>query len=123
MEGEPRLIVILEDDSGLRSAVERLLRLSGFSTRSFRSAEEMGACDCATSAHCLIVDVHLPGISGPAFYATLRHPRPPAVFVTASDGPGTQREVDSTGNHDLLTKPFLGAVLLDAVGDAMRRGN
>jgi FixJ family two-component response regulator len=122
MEGEPHLIVIFEDDSGLRSAMERLFRLSGFNTRSFRSAEESGATDCASNARCLIVDVQLPGASGPVFYGTLRQPRPPAVFITAYDGPAARREVESTGKHALLTKPFLGATLLGAVNEAMQQG-
>jgi len=120
MDGEPHLIVILEDDSGLRNAIERLCRLSGFRTRSFRSAEELGASDCASSARCLIVDVQLPGASGPAFYGTLRLPRPPAVFITAYDGPATRQAVEAVGDHALLTKPFLGTALLGAVSKAMQ---
>ncbi|PVX60003.1 response regulator [Paraburkholderia unamae] len=123
MDGEPHLIVILEDDSGLRSAIERLFRLSGFKTRSFRSAEELGAADCASSARCLIVDVQLPGTSGPAFYGTLQLPRPPAVFITAYDEPATRRPVEGSGVHALLTKPFLGAALLGAVNEAMQGGD
>ncbi|MCP3711145.1 response regulator [Paraburkholderia sp. CNPSo 3274] len=122
MDGEPHLIVILEDDSGLRRAIERLFRLSGFSTLSFRSAEDSGISDCASSACCLIVDVQLPGASGPAFYGTLRQPRPPAVFITAYDGPATRNALKSTGQHALLIKPFLGAALLGAVDNAMQQG-
>jgi FixJ family two-component response regulator len=121
MDTEAELIVIVEDDSGMRRAIERLFRLSGFDTRSFRSAEESGASACASSARCLVVDVQLPGVSGPDFYGALSMPRPPAVFITAYSGPATRRAVESTGNHALLTKPFLGAALLDAVTDAMQR--
>jgi FixJ family two-component response regulator len=123
MDAEPHLIVILEDDNGLRIAIERLFRLSGYETRSFQSAEESGASDCASSARCLIVDVQLPGASGPVFYGTLRQPRPPAVFITAYDGPAARRAVESTGNHALLTKPFPGAALLGAVNEAMQQGH
>ncbi|PVX86544.1 response regulator [Paraburkholderia unamae] len=122
MDGEPHLIVIIEDDSGLRSAIERLCRLSGFATRSFRSAEELAVSGCASSARCLIVDVQLPGASGPVFYEALRQPRPPAVFITAHDEPATRQAVAMTGQHALLTKPFLGATLLGAVNEAMQRG-
>lgn len=121
MEGEPLSIVILEDDTGLCRALERLFRLSGFVTRSFQSAEASGVSHYAASARCLIVDVQLPGASGPAFYEALQPPRPPVVFITAYDVPATRQAVARTGHHTLLTKPFLGAALLDAVDKAMQR--
>ncbi|CAG9231558.1 Response regulator receiver domain-containing protein [Paraburkholderia tropica] len=120
MNAEPLSIVIIEDDTGLCRAIERLFRHSGFVTRSFQSAEEAGAYDCALAARCLIVDVQLPGTSGPAFYEALQSPRPPVVFITAYDAPVTRQAVARAGQHALLTKPFLGAALLDAVGEATR---
>jgi FixJ family two-component response regulator len=115
MDEKPRLVVVLEDDTGLRRALERLLQLSGFRTRSFRSAEDGNVFDSACAACCLVIDVQLPGMSGPAFYQALRLPRPPVVFMTAFDGIRTRRAVESAGTHALLTKPFLGEVLIDAV--------
>lgn len=120
MNGAPNSIVILEDDTGMCRAIERLLRLSGFVTCSFQSAEEAGAYDCALGALCLVIDVQLPGASGPTFYEALQAPRPPAVFITAYDAPATRQAVAMAGQHTLLTKPFLGAALLDAVGTAIR---
>jgi FixJ family two-component response regulator len=120
MDEKPRLVVVLEDDMGLRRALERLLQLSGFRTRSFRSAEDGNVFDSACAACCLVVDVQLPGMSGPAFYQALRLPRPPVVFMTAFDGIRTRRAVESAGAHALLTKPFLGEVLIDAVCRATR---
>ncbi|MFP6562673.1 response regulator transcription factor [Paraburkholderia sp. B3] len=119
MDDQRQLIVILEDDAGLRRAVERLLRLSGFRTRSFRSAEEASVVECSGAACCLVIDVQLPGMSGPAFYGTLRSPRPPAVFMTAYDGPRTRRAVENTGARTLLIKPFLGEALIDSIGKAI----
>ncbi|CAB3810804.1 Transcriptional regulatory protein TdiR [Paraburkholderia fynbosensis] len=116
----PGLIVILEDDASLRRAVERLLSVAGFDARSFGSAEEPGAVDSASSADCLILDVQLPGLSGLAFYETLRVPRPPAVFITAFDSAATREAVERTGPHAALIKPFLGKALLDAVHNATR---
>lgn len=115
MDEKRQLIVILEDDSGLRRALERLLRLSGFRTRSFRSAEDAEAVESAEEARCLVIDVQLPGISGPAFYGSLHAPRPPAVFMTAYDGARTRRAIESAGARALLTKPFLGEALIDEV--------
>ncbi|MBN3855072.1 response regulator [Paraburkholderia sp. Ac-20340] len=123
MDGELISIVIIEDDAGLCRAMERLFRLSGFVTRSFHSAEDAGMSQYVASAHCLVVDIQLPGASGPAFYGTLHAPRPPIVFITAFDAPATRHAVASAGNHALLAKPFLGAALLKAVDEAMRRND
>ncbi|WP_322032880.1 response regulator [Paraburkholderia sp. J76] len=109
------MIVIVEDDVGLRRALERLLRYSGFRTRSFRSAEDANLFEFASMARCLVIDVQLPGLSGPAFYDTLHAPRPPAVFMTAYDGARPRGAVDSTGAHALLTKPFPGEALVEAI--------
>ncbi|CAB3809613.1 hypothetical protein [Paraburkholderia fynbosensis] len=96
-------------------AVERLQRLSGFHTRPFRSAEDADVFEFASTARCLVIDVNLPGTSEPAFYAMLDLPRPPAVFMTAFNGARTRRAVESAGAHTLLTKPFPGEPLVDAV--------
>lgn len=122
MDEKPNLILILEDDAGLRRAIERLLRLSGYGTRSFRSVEDSGVSQWAATACCLVIDVQLPGLSGPAFYHGLSAPRPPAVFITAYDGVATRNAVESAGGHTLLAKPFLGEALLDAIQQAIRRG-
>jgi FixJ family two-component response regulator len=115
MDEKPQWVVILEDDAGLRRALERLLRLSGFRTRAFRSAEDGNVFESACAACCLVIDVQLPGMSGPAFYRTLSPLRPPVVFMTAFDGTRTRRDLESAGTYVLLTKPFLGEVLIDAV--------
>ncbi|CAD6552182.1 Transcriptional regulatory protein TdiR [Paraburkholderia hiiakae] len=115
MNVKRQMIVIVEDDAGLRRALERLLRYSGFRTRSFRSAEDANLFEFASTARCLVIDVQLPGISGPAFYDTLHAPRPPAVFMSAYDGARTRGAIVGTGAHALLTKPFPGAALVEAI--------
>ena len=54
-------------------------------------------------------------MSGPAFYDTLHAPRPPAVFMTAHDGARMHGARDSIGAHALLTKPFPGETLVEAI--------
>ncbi|VVD75820.1 Response regulator protein TmoT [Pandoraea iniqua] len=115
-----KLIAILEDDTGMRRAVERLLKLYGFRTRSFAGADDVGLVQCVGSAYCLVADVQLPGTSGPAFFATLPHPRPPVVFVTAYDNDKTRADIGRIGVAELLTKPFLGGDLLAAIERAAR---
>jgi FixJ family two-component response regulator len=121
MDEQRQLIVILEDDAGMRRAVERLLQMSGFRTCSFQAAEESNVQEAAAHAACLVVDVQLPGLSGPAFYGALSPPRPPAIFITAHDEPSTQRAMAQFAQPVLLTKPFLGTALLDAINNVTQR--
>lgn len=120
MTTSKKLIAILEDDTGMRRAVERLLNISGYRTCSFASTEEMGVFESVTIAYCMVVDVELPGASGPAFYEALALPRPPVVFVTAHDSEKTREAVKHAGARELLTKPFLGSDLLGAIDRATR---
>jgi FixJ family two-component response regulator len=116
------LIVIIEDDAGLRRAIERLLRLSkGFDPKPYGSAEASEVQRYSMNARCLIIDVQLPGQSGPSFYSGLPEPRPPVIFISAFDGPATQRALSTVGEHTLIIKPFLRKDLLAALDLAMRR--
>ncbi|VVD75245.1 Response regulator protein TmoT [Pandoraea pneumonica] len=120
MTTSKNLIAILEDDTGMRRAVERLLSISGYRTCSFASTDELGVIESVTIAYCMVVDVELPGTSGPAFYEALAQPRPPVVFVTAHDSEKTRAAVTRVGASELLTKPFLGSDLLGAIERATR---
>ncbi|ALS60374.1 hypothetical protein AT302_11930 [Pandoraea norimbergensis] len=104
----------------MRRAVERLLKLYGFRTRSFAGADDVGLIQCVRSAYCLVADVQLPGTSGPAFFAALPLPRPPVVFVTAYDNAKTRADIQRIGIAEVLTKPFLGSDLLAAIERAAR---
>ncbi|VVD72341.1 Response regulator protein TmoT [Pandoraea aquatica] len=115
-----KIIVILEDDTGMRRAVERLLTISGYRTRAFSSAGEDGVAESIRAAYCVVADVNLPGLSGPAFYQTLPSPRPPVVFVTAYDNEAARAEIRQSGGQELLPKPFLGNDLLSAIERAAR---
>jgi FixJ family two-component response regulator len=120
MDETKQLIVVVEDDAGMRLALQRLLRASGFQTILFESAEALMSATGANGANCLVLDVQLPGASGPALYLQLGHDRPPAVFITAHDGPVTRNEVIGAGGNELLTKPFVAKDLLNAIARAMR---
>ena len=122
MDEIKQLIVIVEDDAGMRRALQRLLRVSGFRTVLFESAEALQSANGASEASCLVLDVQLPGASGPVFYQQLGRGRPPAVFITSHDSPATRSAVLSAGGTEFLTKPFTVRDLLDAISRAMRRG-
>ncbi|MCI3204288.1 MULTISPECIES: response regulator [Pandoraea] len=113
-------VAILEDDEGLRRAIERLLSIAGYPTRAFSNPTDAGIVEAMTRARCLVADIQLPGATGPAFYASLPLPRPPVVFVTAHDTSPLREAVHAIGAHELLKKPFLGSDLLAAVERATR---
>jgi FixJ family two-component response regulator len=122
MNDTRHLIVIVEDDAGMRRALQRLLRVSGFDTLLFDSAEAYAPTKDSRVPHCLVLDVQLPGESGPRFYEQLGHPRPPAVFITSHDNPATRSAVASAGSDELLIKPFIAQDLLSAISRAALRG-
>ncbi|ACD20975.1 response regulator transcription factor [Paraburkholderia phytofirmans] len=110
-----QLIVVVEDDAGMGRALQRLLTVSGFDILVFDSAEAYVGASRMRVPHCLVLDVQLPGVSGPRLYEQLRYPRPPVVFITSHDDPATRNAVASAGGQELLIKPFVARDLLDAI--------
>jgi FixJ family two-component response regulator len=115
MNDTRQLIVVVEDDAGMRRALQRLLRVSGFDTLLYDSAEALLGANDTRVPYCLVLDVRLPGVSGPRCYEQLGSRRPPAVFITSHDSPATRSAVMRAGGHELLTKPFVAKDLLDAI--------
>ncbi|WP_201646439.1 response regulator transcription factor [Paraburkholderia metrosideri] len=117
------LIVVVEDDAGMRRALQRLLRVSGFDTLAFESAEAFASANDARVPDCLVLDVQLSGVSGPRFYEQLGGRRPPAVFITSHDSQATRNAIINAGGLELLTKPFVASDLLEAISRALSRGS
>lgn len=116
------LVVVVDDDAGMLQGLERLLHAGGFRCRGFDSVEALRASGCMPQADCLVLDVHLPGLDGPHFYATWSGPKPPAVFISGHV-PGTARErAMRAGGQAFLAKPFEGKALLESVCAAVEFG-
>ena len=110
-------IVVVEDDSGMSKAIERLLRAAGFQSMSFASAEELLQTQAAESAACLILDIHLPGLSGlelSRLLTTSGHARP-VIFITGQDEASLRDEARRLGCIAYFRKPFEGSALLEAI--------
>ena len=122
MQATQQLVVVVEDDVGMRRALQRLLLAAGYHAQSFESAEALLAADGARAAHCLVLDLQLPGVSGTELYAQLGGGRPPAVFITAQAGSRAREAVARTGCGPLLPKPFGASELLAAIDKAIVRG-
>jgi DNA-binding response OmpR family regulator len=121
MSGKISRIVVVEDDPSMSQAIERILRAGGFAAQMFDSAEAALESGKAPTADCLVLDIHLPGISGLEFYRQLAHRgnQPPAIVITARDDPAVREEVKQLAASHYLHKPFSGRALLDAVGEAI----
>ena len=119
------IIAIIEDDSSFRRALERLVRASGFEAHGFASAEEFLGSAAPGSHACLILDIHLPGMSGldllDHLIASCR-PRP-AVLITGKDQNDLRDRASFIPNSVYLPKPFLSTLLLHAVRSQVKRGD
>jgi FixJ family two-component response regulator len=121
--GQP-LVAVVDDNAALREAVESLLRSLGFAARGFESAEAFLGAGAGACTDCLILDVRLPGMSGPALHRRLRAAgdRVPVIFISAREAGGeTAARALQEGAIAFLRKPFPDADLLDALRRALAR--
>src|SRR5687767_5524298 len=111
-------LAIIDDDEGVRQAVTRLLRSLGHDVYVFGSAEDFEAK--AVAVDCLIVDVRLPGLSGPELRERLSSGSTPTpvVLITGDSGSKT-RNTSTTIASPCVTKPFDAATLMSAIAHAV----
>lgn len=116
------LITVVDDDESVRESLPDLIREFGFAANAFSSAEEFLESDSLKATKCLILDISMPGMSGPDLQRELQARRQeiPIVFITAhveeTDRPRLLRQ----GAIDCLFKPFSETDLLRAVNAALR---
>jgi FixJ family two-component response regulator len=116
------LVSVVDDDESVRESLPDLLRQFGFAAQAFASAEAFLAAEVASQTRCLILDVAMPGMSGPALQQELLRRRQaiPIVFITGH-GDGTVRpRLLARGAVECLSKPFSEAALLAALNAALR---
>lgn len=116
-------VFIVDDDASFRTAVSRLLRAEGHQVRTFSSASEFLGSLPASGPGCVVVDLHMPGLSGLDLQVALaRSASPmPVLFLTGQgDIPSTVQAM-RLGAEDFLTKLSPKAELLDAVKRALAR--
>jgi FixJ family two-component response regulator len=121
---EPALVSIVDDDLSVRESLPDLLRALGYSARAFSSGEEFLASGHVGQTACLIVDVAMPGMSGPELQRELRQRgnETPVVFITALEDETIRARALREGATDCLLKPFNEADLLRALGRALPTG-
>jgi FixJ family two-component response regulator len=116
------LVSVVDDDESVRESLPDLLREFGFAARAFASAEEFLASDCVGHTNCLILDIAMPGMSGPALQLELsrREWAIPIVFITAERDDSIRPRLLQAGAVDCLFKPFSEMALLEALGAAFQ---
>ena len=116
------LVSVVDDDESVRESLPDLLGEFGFAARAFSSAEDFLASDCVDQTRCLILDVAMPGMSGPELQRELKLRRPeiPIVFITAQREDTVRPQVIEQGAIDCLLKPFSDTALLEAINSALR---
>lgn len=109
-----RLVAVVEDDDIARSALGRLLQVGGFETALFDSAESFIASRPTRDCLCLVLDIHLTGMSGIELQRRLRAEgsRLPIVMVTGSRAEVVRESAERTGCLAFLLKPFSGETIL-----------
>jgi FixJ family two-component response regulator len=118
----PPLVSVVDDDESVRESLPDLLRELGFAAQAFSSAEEFLASSYVDQTRCLLLDVAMPGMSGPELQKELklRHQEVPVVFITAHTDEAIRSRVLAQGAVDCLLKPFSEIALLDAINKALR---
>jgi FixJ family two-component response regulator len=116
------LISVVDDDESIRESVPGLLEMFGFAARSFASADEFLASDALADTRCLILDVSMPGTSGPQLQCELsrRKLNIAIIFITGQPDRNLHADLLARGAVACLLKPFsdddLRAALESAVG-------
>jgi FixJ family two-component response regulator len=116
------LVAVIDDDESVRESLPDLLREFGFAVQAFSSAEEFLASNYVCQTRCLILDVAMPGMSGPDLQRELRRSRReiPIVFITAQQDETVRPRLLREGAAECLFKPFSETALLAALNTALR---
>ena len=116
------LVSVVDDDESVRESLPDLIRQFGFAAQAFASAEAFLASDVVTETSCLILDIAMPGMSGPDLQQELRRRRReiPIVFITANGDRTVRPRLLAQGAVECLFKPFSETALLVALQTALR---
>jgi FixJ family two-component response regulator len=118
------LVSVVDDDESVRESLPDLLHELGFASLAFSSAEDFLASEIIGETRCLLLDVAMPGMTGPELQGELtrRHVQVPIVFITAHDDQKERSLLLAHGAVECLIKPFSETELLDAINAALRIG-
>jgi CheY-like chemotaxis protein len=121
MAAQQTVVIVVDENAGFLKGVARLLAHNGIESRTFASAEALIESGSAQTATCLLLDIHLGGISGIELQRRLAASgsKCPVIFMTANDDEATRNDAVDAGCIAYLRKPFARDVLMDAIGKAV----
>jgi FixJ family two-component response regulator len=116
------VVSVVDDDESVRESLPDLLRELGFATRAFSSAKEFLASDGLGQTLCLILDIAMPGMTGPDLQRELKRRglEIPIVFITAHGDETVRTRMLQHGAIECLFKPFSESALVEALEAAFR---
>ena len=116
-----KIVAVVDDDPSMLRATENLLDAHGFANKVFASAEEFLDRGAATQIDCLLLDIHLGGMSGIELRRQLKASGSmlPVIFITALDDEAMRGEALKAGCVACLRKPFQARQLIDAIENAV----
>lgn len=121
MEPQATLVAIVDDDARIRTALLRLFRFARYRAQAFRSADVFLQSLSEQAPSCVVLDLHLSGMTGLELLrrlATLDR-SPPVVVITADDDEGLANQCKTLGSKRYFKKPIDCDALLDAVRDVI----
>ena len=123
MPDQRLLVSVVDDDASVRESLPDLLGAFGFAARVFSSPEEFLESGYIDKTRCLILDISMPGMTGPDLQQELKNrgEKIPIVFITANGDESIRRRLLETGAVDCLFKPFSHTALRDALSAALRK--
>ncbi|WP_338832513.1 response regulator transcription factor [Bradyrhizobium sp. 27S5] len=115
---------IVDDDASFRTALERRLKLAGYRVATYASARQLlDQLPGDEDAGCILLDVRIPGMSGPELQIRLNELEStlPIVFLTGHADTATTVQAIKAGAEDFLTKPIASEQLIEAINRAVAR--
>jgi FixJ family two-component response regulator len=119
---KPQLLIsVVDDDESVRESLPELLKELGYDSRIFPSAGEFLASDALLHSSCLVLDVSMPGMSGPELFHEVRRRKVgiPVIFITARKDEVVRSRLLNDGAVECLFKPFSDTALLQALSTAV----
>ena len=115
-----RVIGVVDDDASILRALNRLLSAAGFTVKTFHSAEEFLALEQPPGIDCLLLDIHMGGLSGFDLQERLaaQHSPMTVIFITAHDDVPTRERARKSGAVAYVRKPFDEHALIGAIEKA-----
>jgi FixJ family two-component response regulator len=114
-------VAVVDDEEPVRKALKRLLRAAGLEAEGYSGGKEFLEASAQREPDCVVIDLHMPAMSGLQVLRTLQAARRniPIVIITAHDAPETREQCIAAGAAAYLRKPLDEHVLLGTISAAV----